>query len=57
MESLVRALAIALAPYLLKFVQDNRHILIDYLVEEAKKTDNKIDDFVVEVLSDYIEKL
>jgi hypothetical protein len=57
MESLIRALAASLAPYLLKFVQDNRHILIDHLREESKKTDNKIDDFVVEVLSDYIEKL
>jgi hypothetical protein len=57
MEAFVKQLLASLTPYLLQYLMDNRSVLIDFLRTESKKTDNKIDDFVVEILADYINGL
>ncbi len=56
MEEFKKALAV-MAPHLLRFLLDNRHLLIDFLKAEALKTDNKIDDFVIMVLEDYLDNV
>lgn len=57
MDAILKKVMEAVVPHLIDFALDNRQVLIDFLQEEAKKTDNSIDDFVVEVLEDYINGL
>ena len=54
MEALLKALGSALLPELIKLVRNNKHLIIDFLREEAKKSDNKLDDFVVGVIEDWL---
>ena len=53
METIIKQFA----PYLIQIALDNRHILIDWLVIEAEKTDNVLDDYVVKIVTEYINSL
>jgi len=57
MEVIIKQLMTTLTPYLIEFALDNRHILIDWLVIEAEKTDNVLDDYIVAAVTDYINSL
>jgi len=57
MEAIIKQLMTTLTPYLIDFALDNRHVVIDFLVIEAEKTDNILDDYIVSALTDYINSL
>lgn len=57
METILKKLLESITPYLIDFLLDNRHVLIDFLVREAQKSDNVLDDFIVDAVADYINGL
>ena len=57
MESMLKNLVSYVVPIIVDHLMDNKHILIDFLRDQARKTDNRIDDYVVEIISEWIEDL
>ena len=57
MEAIIKNIVAGIVPYLVNFLMDNRHLLIDFLKQEAQKSDNQIDDYIVGVIADYINSL
>ena len=57
MESIIKKILAESAPLLISIFLANKHILIDFLREEAQKTDNKLDDAIVDILDTWLENL
>jgi len=57
MSFVIERLLKELAPFLIKHLFSNRSVLIDFLKEEAKKTSNKIDDYVIDAIESYLNDL
>ena len=57
MESIFPGALSAFKPYLMDYFMDNKHLLIDFLKQEALKTDNGIDDAIVDILEAWLETI
>ena len=57
MEAILKQLLSGTVPYLLDYFLDNKHLLIEFLREEALKTDNGIDDAIVDILEAWLDTL
>ena len=55
METLVKNIVAGMLPHIIDYLKDNKHILVDFLREEAKKSDNALDDFIVDVIDEWID--
>lgn len=57
MEEIVKKMVSGSMPYLVNYFLDNKHLLIDFLRIQAKKTDNKLDDAIVDIVSAWLDTL
>lgn len=57
MESIIKQLLSGSTPYLVDYFLDNKHILIDFLRQEAQKTENGLDDAIVDILDAWLSSL
>lgn len=57
MESIFKGALSAFTPYLMDYFMDNKHLLIDFLKQEALKTDNGIDDAIVDILEAWLDTI
>ena len=57
MEAMIKQLLSGTVPYLLDYFMDNKHLLVQFLRDEALKTDNAIDDAIVDILEAWLDTL
>lgn len=57
METILKNFVAYITPIVVDHLLDNKDVMINFLREQARKTDNRIDDYVVEIVSEWIEDL
>ena len=55
MENMLKALVTNLVPVIVNYLMDNKHLMIDFLKDEAAKSTNKIDDYVVGIIDEWLD--
>ena len=57
MEQIIKKMVQGSLPYMVDYFMDNKHILVDFLREQAKKTDNQLDDAIVDIFAKWLDTL
>ena len=57
MEAILKGALSAFTPYVMDYFLDNKHLFINFLKEEALKTDNGIDDAIVDILEAWLDTI
>ena len=57
METILKNFAAYIVPIVVDHLLDNKDVMINFLRDQARKSDNRIDDYVVEIVAEWIEDL
>ena len=57
METMLKNFVTYIVPIVVDHLLDNKDVMINFLREQARKSDNRIDDYVVEIIAEWIENL
>jgi len=57
MEAILKKLVASLVPLIVSHLLDNKHLLIDFLRDQAARTDTVIDDYVVGIIEEWMDGL
>ncbi len=57
MENMLKSFVTYIIPIVVDHLMDNKDVMINFLREQARLTDNRIDDYVVEIVAEWIEDL
>jgi len=57
METMLKNFVAYIIPIVVDHLLDNKDVMVNFLREQARSTDNRIDDYVVEIIAEWIEDL
>ena len=57
MEEIMKKVVKGSLPYMVDYFMDNKHILVDFLRQQALKTNNELDDAIVDIFAKWLDTI